>query len=61
MFRRDAAGFTLLELLVVLAIMAILTAMAMGYQTKPSFAVENEKAISSAPKVDFGSPAPAAQ
>ena len=38
-----------------------LTAMAMGYQTKPSFAVENEKAISSAPKVDFGNPAPAAQ
>ena len=38
-----------------------LTAMVMGYQTKPSFAVENEKAISTAPKVDFGSPAPAAQ
>jgi LemA protein len=35
--------------------------MVMGYQTKPSFAVENEKAISTAPKVDFGSPAPAAQ
>ena len=38
-----------------------LTAMVMGYQTKPSFAVENEKAISTAPKVDFGNPAPAAQ
>ena len=38
-----------------------LTAMVMGYETKPSFAVENEKAISTAPKVDFGSPAPAAQ
>jgi LemA protein len=31
-----------------------LTAMAFGYQTKPNFAVENEKAISTAPKVDFG-------
>lgn len=31
-----------------------LTAMAFGYQPKPSFTVENEKAISSAPKVDFG-------
>ncbi|HEY0562922.1 MAG TPA: LemA family protein [Methylophilus sp.] len=31
-----------------------LTAMALGYQPKPSFTVENEKAISSAPKVDFG-------
>lgn len=31
-----------------------LTAMAFGYQPKPNFAVENEKAISSAPKVDFG-------
>lgn len=37
-----------------------LTAMATGAQVKPSFEVENEKAISSAPKVDFGSsPAPA--
>lgn len=31
-----------------------LTAMVFGYKTKPSFTVENEKAISSAPKVDFG-------
>ncbi len=31
-----------------------LTAMAFGYKTKPNFTVENEKAISSAPKVDFG-------
>ncbi len=31
-----------------------LTAMMFGYKTKPSFTVENEKAISSAPKVDFG-------
>lgn len=31
-----------------------LTAMMFGYQPKPSFSVENEKAISSAPKVDFG-------
>ena len=31
-----------------------LTAMALGYKTKPSFTVENEKAISSAPKVEFG-------
>ncbi len=30
-----------------------LTAMAFGYQPKPNFAVENEKAISTAPKVDF--------
>ena len=30
-----------------------LTAMALGYKTKPSFTVENEKAISSAPKVQF--------
>lgn len=37
-----------------------LTAMATGAKTKPSFEVENEKAISSAPKVDFdASPAPA--
>ncbi|MCX7060368.1 MAG: LemA family protein [Nevskia sp.] len=37
-----------------------LTAMVTGAKVKPSFEVENEKAISSAPKVDFGSsPAPA--
>ena len=31
-----------------------LTAMVFGYKTKPSFSVENEKAISTAPQVDFG-------
>ena len=31
-----------------------LTAMMFGYKTKPSFTVENEKAISITPKVDFG-------
>ena len=31
-----------------------LTAMMFGYNTKPTFTVENEKAISSAPKVEFG-------
>jgi LemA protein len=31
-----------------------LTAMMFGYQVKPSFAVENEKAISVAPAVSFG-------
>lgn len=31
-----------------------LTAMALGYQVKPNFSVDNEKAISTAPKVDFG-------
>jgi LemA protein len=36
-----------------------LTAMLFGYKTKPSFTVENEKAISVPPKVDFGTPAPA--
>ena len=39
-----------------------LTAMMLGYKVKPSFTVDNEKAISTAPKVDFGapiSPAPA--
>ena len=36
-----------------------LTAMAFGYKQKPNFAVENEKEISTAPKVDFN-PAPAA-
>ncbi len=31
-----------------------LTAMMFGYKTKPSFTVENEKTISTTPKVDFG-------
>jgi LemA protein len=31
-----------------------LTAMALGYKAKPSFTVENEKQISTAPSVDFG-------
>ena len=31
-----------------------LTAMAFGMKTKPNFSVENEKEISTAPKVDFG-------
>lgn len=31
-----------------------LTAMMFGYKTKPSFTVDNEKAISSAPTVEFG-------
>ncbi len=31
-----------------------LTAMMFGYQAKPSFTVENEKAISTAPTVNFG-------
>jgi len=35
-----------------------LTAMAFGYKAKPNFTVENEKEISTAPKVDFN-PAPA--
>ena len=35
-----------------------LTAKLFGYQVKPNFSVENEKAISSAPRVDFGAPAP---
>ena len=34
-----------------------LTAMAFGYKEKPNFSVENEKEISTAPKVDFN-PAP---
>lgn len=33
-----------------------LTAMLFGYQTKPSFTVENEQEISAAPKVDFDAP-----
>lgn len=36
-----------------------LTAMVFGYKVKPSFAVENEREISTAPKVDFGAPPPA--
>lgn len=36
-----------------------LTAKMFGYDPKPNFNVENEKAVSSAPKVDFGKPAPA--
>jgi LemA protein len=34
-----------------------LTAMVFGFQVKPSFSVENEKAIATPPKVDFGQPA----
>lgn len=33
-----------------------LTAKVFGFETKPNFTVENEKAISTAPVVDFGSP-----
>src|SRR5512144_1330767 len=36
-----------------------LTAMLFGFKVKPSFEVENEKEISTAPKVDFSAPAPA--
>lgn len=36
-----------------------LTAKMFGYQVKPNFTVENEKAISTAPTVDFGTAAPA--
>ena len=35
-----------------------LTAMVFGFKTKPSFTVENEKEVSKAPKVDFGTDAP---
>ena len=39
-----------------------LTAMVFGYQVKPNFAVEDEKAIAKPPTVDFGKPgAPAKQ
>ncbi|MDV6347286.1 LemA family protein [Nitrosomonas sp. Is35] len=38
-----------------------LTAMMFGFQTKPSFTVENEQEISAAPQVDFAAPAPAAK
>jgi len=37
-----------------------LTAMVFGYQVKPSFAVQNEAAISAPPAVSFDKPAPAA-
>ena len=37
-----------------------LTAMVMGWKTKANFAVDNEKAISTAPKIDFNAPKPAA-
>ena len=36
-----------------------LTAMIFGYAVKPNFTVDNEKAISTAPKVDFSPPAAA--
>jgi LemA protein len=36
-----------------------LTAMVFSYEVKPNFTVENEEAISAAPTVDFGTPAPA--
>ena len=36
-----------------------LTAMLFGFKEKPQFTVEDEKAISRPPKVDFGKPAPA--
>lgn len=38
-----------------------LTAMVFGHHQKLTFSVENEKEISVAPKVDFGTPPPAAQ
>ena len=41
-----------------------LTAMLFGFKTKPQFTVDNEKAISEPPKIDFGAkpaPAPAAK
>lgn len=38
-----------------------LTAMMFGFQTKPSFTVENEQEISAAPTVDFAAPTPAAK
>jgi LemA protein len=37
-----------------------LTAMMFGYQVKPNFAVDNEKAIATPPTVSFDKPAPAA-
>lgn len=46
--------------LVVRSFPSNLTANWFGYQVKPSFAVEDEKAISAPPKVDFSTPAPSA-
>jgi LemA protein len=37
-----------------------LTAKVFGFDVKPNFTVQNEAAIAAPPKVDFGSPAPAA-
>ncbi|WP_041432602.1 LemA family protein [Thiobacillus denitrificans] len=37
-----------------------LTAMLFGFETKPTFTVENERAIAAPPTVDFGTQAPAA-
>ena len=37
-----------------------LTAMLFGYAVKPSFTVEDERALATPPKVDFGKPTPAA-
>lgn len=34
-----------------------LTAMLFGFKTRPNFSVENERGISTAPRVDFGTPA----
>ena len=36
-----------------------LTAMMFGYKTKANFAVDDEKAVSTAPKIDFVAPKPA--
>ncbi|HUF81730.1 MAG TPA: LemA family protein, partial [Burkholderiales bacterium] len=36
-----------------------LTAMLFGHKEKPQFTVENERALSKPPTVDFGAPAPA--
>ena len=38
-----------------------LTAMMFGYQTKPSFEVQDEKALAVPPKVDFSAPKPQGQ
>ncbi|MEW5710488.1 MAG: LemA family protein [Pseudomonadota bacterium] len=38
-----------------------LTAMLFGHQVKPTFTVEDERALAAPPRVDFGTPAPAAR